>query len=559
MSAVMEGGQVSIGFPEHKFGTCVVMPYLTLENKEYVRRMHDQLGAGLRRLSDSNVKTNLTENHRYATNLEDRDAQLHKAYSQWHSNEYSLEVRRTLDQFWHSNVDTRKRDGDQVVQRYQEKKNDEAFSYGRGKVELLMVDQIWIWVLEPSLIVTSFPQDWQLPRSGTPDLLSSILGELNPRNGTAAREIYGLAACIIEHCLKASDEKTDQSDIPSVTEMFEATIAELTQDESVLAGRFNAASASASLWIKNSLMKHNTQGNENLQEFNDRYTEALEKIERGSDHIQDHIQDDNHDTEEPLFLEHLLDIQPEISFLEGVKRVQYELRILDRIADDQHRVISSARDTVAAIQRNARHDQESVHAGSWDEHLDYLQRHRNEIAYLSGRVQDIYKSVIDLLDHKQRYANAIEARYARAPARTLMVFTVVTVVFLPLSFLTSFFTINIKELPYVDDERQQLTLTFVLRYVLGIGLGTALLCVAVALYHHGFVRWMNRRRMVIWVKKQRLKLTQAVFTTEGRQSKRSGGDDPGFELKNYGSSSTLRSRRGHVRDDMEMGGRHGVR
>jgi Mg2+ and Co2+ transporter CorA len=558
MSMAMESGQASTTFPQRKSGTCVVMPYLTLENKEKVRRMHDQLGIGIRHPSDIKIKTNLAESHRYNTNSLDRDAQLRKAYSQWPSNEYLLEVRRTLDQFWHSNVDTRERHGDQVVQRYQEKKKDEAFSLGQGKVDLLMVDQLWIWVLEPSLIVTSFPQDWQLPRSKTPDLLSSILGELNPRNGTPAKDIYELAACIIEHCLKASDEKTDQSDIPSVTEMFEAFIAELTQDESVLADRFNAAGASASLWIKNSLMKHNTQGNEDLQEFNERYMEALGKIEPGSDHVQSHLQDDNHDTEEPLFLEHLLDIQPEISFLEGVKRVQHELRILDRIADDQHRVTSSARDTFTAMQRNESFAREPIRA-SWSEQLEHLQQHRNEIAYLSGRAQDIYKSVIDLLDHKQRYANAIEARYARAPARTLMVFTVVTVVFLPLSFLASFFTINIKELPYVDDQRQQLTLTFVLRYVLGIGLGTALLCVAVALYHHGFVRWMNRRRMVIWAKKQRLKLTQAVFTMEGRQSKRSGGEDSGFKLKDYASSSTLRSRRGRVRDDMEMGGRHGVR
>ncbi|GAB7333874.1 hypothetical protein MBLNU13_g05994t1 [Cladosporium sp. NU13] len=535
-------------------GACLFMPYLILENKENVVKMHDQLRTGLH--GETRVDSADSDSHEKLSH--GRDAKLHNAYSHWRSNDYSLEVRRTLDQFWHSNVDTRERDDNQVVQRYQEKRKKETPSWEQSKVDLLMVDQLWIWTLGPSLVVTSFPQDWQHPRAETPALLSSILEELDPRNGTAVRNVYELATCIIGHCLKASDEITDSRDSPIVTEIFEATIAELTQDESILSRRFNAASVSASLWIKHSLLKHNTQGNEGLQEFNDRYTKALQKIERGSDHIRSNLKDVNHDTEEPLFLEHLLDIQPEISFLEGVKRVQYELRILDRIAADQYRVTSSARDTLIAMQRNERPSQEPIYA-SWNEQLDYLQQHRNELAYLSGRVSDIYKSVIDLLDHKQRYANAIEARYARAPARTLMVFTVVTVVFLPLSFLASFFTINIRELPYVKDQEQQLTLSFVLRYVLGIGLGTALLCVAIALYHHDFVRWMNRRRVVVWVKKQRVKLTQAVFTTPKRRSKRLDDDGSDFELEDFASSSTLRSRRGHVRDDMEMGGSQVVR
>jgi hypothetical protein len=46
-----------------------------------------------------------------------------------------------------------------------------------------MVDQLWIWVLGPSLIVTSFPQDWQYSRTELPDLLSSIQPCNQPTNG----------------------------------------------------------------------------------------------------------------------------------------------------------------------------------------------------------------------------------------------------------------------------------------------------------------------------------------------------------------------------------------
>lgn len=79
----------------------------------------------------------------------------------------------------------------------------------------------------------------------------------------------------------------------------------------------------------------------------------------------------------------------------------------------------------------------------------------------------IYESIRDLLDLKQKHANAFEARYAREQAtgtqrqgQTIMVFTIgeyvlahqratrlltmitVTVIFLPLSFVAAFFAIK---------------------------------------------------------------------------------------------------------------------
>ncbi len=59
-----------------------------------------------------------------------------------------------------------------------------------------------------------------------------------------------------------------------------------------------------------------------------------------------------------------------------------------------------------------------------------------------------------LLDLKQKHSNAFEARFARAQAvlqarqgQTIMVFTIVTIVFLPMSFIASVFSINIAEFP----------------------------------------------------------------------------------------------------------------
>lgn len=55
---------------------------------------------------------------------------------------HKLHVRRTLDQFYYSMLNTWKRDGDQVVYRY-------ARSKGalERDVKILMVDQLWLWVI----------------------------------------------------------------------------------------------------------------------------------------------------------------------------------------------------------------------------------------------------------------------------------------------------------------------------------------------------------------------------------------------------------------------------
>jgi hypothetical protein len=50
-----------------------------------------------------------------------------------------------------------------------------------------------------------------------------------------------------------------------------------------------------------------------------------------------------------------------------------------------------------------------------------------------------------------------------------MVFTIVTIVFLPMSFIAAFFTINIEEFPRSGDGSPALHLSYVAKYMFGIG------------------------------------------------------------------------------------------
>jgi hypothetical protein len=96
---------------------------------------------------------------------------------------------------------------------------------------------------------------------------------------------------------------------------------------------------------------------------------------------------------------------------------------------------------------------------------------------MDKQAEAIYKPITDFLELKQKHANALGVRYARdqaaelASQRSKFVFTIVTIVFLPLSFIATIFTVNINEVPREPgDSDPSLPLSFVLKYLLGIGL-----------------------------------------------------------------------------------------
>lgn len=82
-----------------------------------------------------------------------------------------------------------------------------------------------------------------------------------------------------------------------------------------------------------------------------------------------------------------------------------------------------------------------------------------------------------------------------------MIFTVVTIVFLPLSFMSSFYALSVDEFPRDPSNQNQLymPLSYVTSRVLGIGFGIAILIVALGFIINysitGFptVRWLPSR------------------------------------------------------------------
>lgn len=150
-----------------------------------------------------------------------------------------LHVRRTLDQsLYHNLKDTKNRDADQTVRRYQK-----MLYPGKEPSEVpfavIMVDQLWLWILlgpsgNAQAVVTCFPsRDWSddnkdssskihvLDPQRTTDVLQTTKSYIQQRPD-AVKTPYDLAGVIASRCSRALlDHSTDMLDF---TEVYENSI-----------------------------------------------------------------------------------------------------------------------------------------------------------------------------------------------------------------------------------------------------------------------------------------------------------------------------------------------
>ncbi|KAL4880134.1 hypothetical protein BJY04DRAFT_191763 [Aspergillus karnatakaensis] len=374
----------------------------------------------------------------------------------------SLHIRRTLDQFFYPNIDTHSRDKDQVVYRYQ--RNGET-----PDPKLFMVDQLWMWILGPNLIVTSFPQRWDQPKNDPLNVLDGVIEDINSKTREPVRSIFDLAIIITNRCSGVFDRHRMGDDEYQFLDMFESSIGIATDRESLLFNQFNRASAQASDWLKN---------HRKLSRFA-RQQKDEKDVAKNLNKEEKKRKKDEHD-DEPLFVDNLLDIGQETDLLSEAKDIRDELNMIRAVLEHQQHVLFDFQEVVCDIYLNQQHSQFDVKKRFKDQQRT-IDMHLKDIDRMDKQAERIYSSITDLLDLKQKHANAFEARFARDQAagttrqgKILMVFTIVTIVFLPLSFITSVFTINMPEFENLD-------LPYVAKYTFGIGFGISIPLVLLAL------------------------------------------------------------------------------
>lgn len=399
----------------------------------------------------------------------------------------SLHVRRTLDQSFYHNIDTESRDEDQVVYRYQLK--DRAKEEVDPKI--VMVDQLWMWILGPNLIVTSFPQRWQQPKNDPLNVLDNVIEDINSKTREPVQSVYDLAMTITSRCTGVFDRHRMGDEEYQFLDMFESSIGSATDRETVLFKEFNTASAQASAWLQ-----HHRRPNRFSRYLSGREKEAalaLENSERtkylstmggAATSLEMEL------ARAPLFVDKLLDIGLETDLLAETKDIRDELNMITKILSEQASVLPSLSECITShfLSLSPPASSQSIRR-SIAAQLKTIEQHLQDLARMDRQAKRIYESITDMLDLKQKHANAFEARFARDQAagtmrqgQTIMVFTIVTIVFLPLSFIAAFFAINVREFPRAaDGQGTSLPLRWVAKYMFGIGLAVSIPLILIAL------------------------------------------------------------------------------
>ncbi|GAW25915.1 putative Mg2+ transporter -like Zinc transport protein [Rosellinia necatrix] len=132
--------------------------------------------------------------------------------------------------------------------------------------------------------------------------------------------------------------------------------------------------------------------------------------------------------------------------LTEIKDIRGELNMIRSVVRTQQRVWDQLFNRSSGRDENPENPQ---NINSWKS---------TDPSYVLSRIQSLLefaeeteRNVESVLDLRMNQLNLNEAENSRKQGETIMVFTVVTVIFVPLSFLTSLFALNISVFPHAGD------------------------------------------------------------------------------------------------------------
>ncbi|KAM7192936.1 hypothetical protein V8F20_008606 [Naviculisporaceae sp. PSN 640] len=407
---------------------CLYMPYIHWETMETMLKMSGTLG--------------MMREHQIHEFEEPKRENRHEALMFYYLDRPNpLHIRRTLDQYHYYNLeDTTMRDKDQLFCRVFAEKPP-------GNRPVLMVDQLWLWRLPDGTVITSFPDRWSrdgsqlgredhLDRYDRTDVFKNIKRKLD-----SVRSSNDLITLVIGECLKAFSDTTRQAGtFPNVLEIYGNEIGRITDTEA-------------------RLLKDFSQNVKNLTNTTPR-KEAVD----------------------------IVDPVMEMELLREIKDIVDELQTMNKIFNDQRNVLENLREVLD--------EKETARDEISQRELRMLVRSRQrEATLMIGQAHEASQALNDLIDLKQKFSNVLEARWARNMAEetsrqgtTILVFTIVTIVFLPLSFMAAFFALDISQFPKMEDGG--LDLDFVSTYIFSMSAAVVVPLLLIAFN----VDWVTRLR-----------------------------------------------------------------
>ncbi|RDW90751.1 uncharacterized protein DSM5745_02526 [Aspergillus mulundensis] len=395
----------------------------------------------------------------------------------------------TLDQYYYVSLDnTRERDQDQVLERYigEEKKRrkqrrqdhlangspkDESSSDNLPEKEfnelvdktaeqILVVHQLWLWRLDGETIITSTSEE---PDGSDNTFMQHMVNALNHQGKNSPTSDGSLIELIVNTAVGMFLRKniTIMDTRKSPLEVFRDSIRVVRDKEAKLFERFKESLTCGHQGYHGGDSTSTARSHTDQQTPRNRFPRVQKAGSSGMSVISPtpnhkgpgEAQEGNDSTstatshadeKENIYY----NIDPETTLLKEIKDICDELNILKNLAEDQEDVWRQVCKLEGSTQT----------PGTPSAYITPKDI-KDEITEMVKEAEAVQMTINSLLNLKQKQANLEEAKSAREQAQatakqtdTIMVFTIVTIVFLPLSFLTSLFALNISNFPHKGDE-----------------------------------------------------------------------------------------------------------
>ncbi|KAK0718984.1 hypothetical protein B0T21DRAFT_374543 [Apiosordaria backusii] len=374
-----------------------------------------------------------------------------------------------------------------------EKTDDHGCEHCRSDIrkisQLVMVDQLWMWVLDERTIITSFPKRYGFNKQDLSGVHKSIRMRLKSARKNQVRSVYDLALIILDECCNTFFDRTKTEDSqPQVMDIFSESIGNVTNQHTI---------SFQHVW-------HWTQKASKIYRSRSKYIDSSDlhvplldihpegKLQREVKDIIDeldimiHVHKKQREVVKRFckHVEHILD--PDGQWKEGAD--QYNQRMPPRVPNNTI-------DNMDKYQRRReRHDQLLWFRMQSQELLAEVDDRLDELEGLKKGAESTAQSVNDLLSLKQQQASVVQAwesvkqaEEAVRQGRAIMMFTVITIIFLPLSFIASIFGMNNYEFGGSDNPW---SVWDQLEFILPISFGVIFISVVVA--------FSNLLRAFIW-------------------------------------------------------------
>ncbi|KAI2780008.1 hypothetical protein F4815DRAFT_166294 [Daldinia loculata] len=402
-----------------------------------------------------------------------------KLLRQYISTDPPLHPRRTLDQAYHWTLNsTRERDRDQVVYRHTTIKLDRVHKYDldtgrwqehddfdiRGDCKdcrrniqklsrIIMVDQLWMWVLDSRTIITCFPKQYGSNTKDNSAVYRSIRTRIQDTGSNWIRTPFDLGLIVIDECAKTLFDRTKPLGWePQVLDTFHKAIKHIMHKRTL-------AFEKLWLWADNASKMYKSNS------FGDTPEHHISLIDV---HAEGRLDQEIKDIVEELdIIMHITKVQKEMlsSFITNAENLLDPLGKFGK--NPKREIIGSnlweksnwAQNNLAGYHDESnelfeknRQDYNWFKLNS-DELLQNMLSRMDELEDLRNMAIHTSSSVRDLIELKQQQASVFQAwqtgkqsEESIRQGRSVMMFTLVTIIFLPLSFMSSVFGMNNMEI-----------------------------------------------------------------------------------------------------------------